>query len=147
MDTDDLGNYSSEQIWAHLAESENEEKVDLLIELYHRSYRDSDYAQAASLAEQAAVEAAKCMSNLRVENAYYKQGIALSQAERYDEAIAAYTAGINCYQEPDSKVELSKNQWGVAAALYDSRKFEEAVGWAHKSADSAASESSICGSG
>jgi tetratricopeptide (TPR) repeat protein len=140
MDTDDLGNYSSEQIWAHLAESENEEKVDLLIELYHRSYRDSDYAQAASLAEQAAVEAAKCKSNLRVENAYYKQGIALSQAERYEEAIAAYTAGINCYQEPDSKVELSKNQWGVAAALYDSRKFEEAVDWAHKSADSAASE-------
>ena len=140
MDTNDLESYSSEQIWAHLSEAENEEKVDLLIELYHRSYSDSEYIQAASLAEQAAVEAAKCMSTLRVENAYYKQGIALSRAERYEDAIAAYTQGLNAYQEPDSKVELSKNQWGIAAALYDSRRYEEAVDWAHKSADSAASE-------
>ena len=29
MDTNDLENYSSEQIWAHLSEAVKEEKVDL----------------------------------------------------------------------------------------------------------------------
>ena len=140
MDTNDLENYSSEQIWAHLSEAVNEEKVDLLIELYDRSSRAQDWAQAASLAEQAAAEAEKCMSNLIIENAYYKQGLALWKADRNSEAVDAFKKGIASYQEPDGKSELSKNQWGVAASLFDDRNYEEAIEWARISSESAVSD-------
>lgn len=140
MDTDDLGQYSDDQIWAHLNETENEEKVELLIELFERSSRKDDHAQAASLAEQAANEAEKCMANSAVENARYRQGLAFWRAKRYDEAIAAFTVGIGKYQEPDSKIELSKNQWGVASSLFGKDEYAEAARWARISTDSALAE-------
>jgi tetratricopeptide (TPR) repeat protein len=139
MDTNDLENYSSEQIWAHLSESENEEKVDLLLELYDRCMKMEDFIQAASIAEQAASEAEKCMGNITVENAFYKQGFALWKEDRNLEAIQAFTRGVNTYQEPDSKVELSKNQWGIAVAYFDEGNFLEAASWANLSSDSAVS--------
>jgi tetratricopeptide (TPR) repeat protein len=139
MDMDDLESYSSEQIWAQLNEAINEEKVDLLLELHDRSDASQDYIQAASLADQAATEAKKCMSNEVVENIYYKQGIALWRADRNLDAVEAFSKGIAIYQEPDSKVELSKNQWGVAAAYLDNRDYEQAITWARASSASAIS--------
>lgn len=139
MDMDDLESYSSEQIWAQLNEAINEEKVDLLLELYTRSDANQDYIQAASLADQAATEAEKCMGNQVVEEIYYKQGIALWRADRNLDAVEAFTKGISAYQEPDSKIELSKNQWGVASAYYDNRDYEQAITWAQASAVSAIS--------
>jgi tetratricopeptide (TPR) repeat protein len=130
MDTNDLESYSAEQIWARLSEAENEEKFDLLKELYDRSFGDADYSQAASLAAQAAEEAKKCMSNDHVEKSYYNQGLALWRADLNDEAIEAFTLGTLAYQEPDDKFELGRNQWGIAASLFDKKEYESAAKWA-----------------
>ena len=61
MDTRDFEQYSDDQLWALLAESENESKVDILFEFVERNVARGDDAQAASFAGQAATEAEKCM--------------------------------------------------------------------------------------
>lgn len=129
MDTENLDQYSTAQLWAMLNEAENEDKVDLLIELHERLYKSEDYIQASTLAEQAAAVASTCMENEVVENARYRQGLALWKADRYDEAIVAFKAGVDAYQEPDPKVELSKNQWGIASCHYHMQNYEESVNW------------------
>jgi tetratricopeptide (TPR) repeat protein len=140
MDTNDFASYSDEQLWAHLREAENEEKVDLLLELASRSTSRGDNIEAASLAEQAATEAEKSMANCVVENARYRQGVALWREQRYDESLSAFRLGANTYQEPDSKLDLSKNQWGIASSLYLKGEYAEAAEWAKISTDSAVSE-------
>ena len=141
MDTNNLQQYPDNQLWAGLNEAENEEKVEILLELCDRRLQASDHAQAASLAEQAANEAEKCMSNTTVENARYRQGLAFWRANRYDEAIAAFQLGVDRYTEPDEKIELSKNQWGIASSLLGKKEYDEAAKWAHTSTESALSES------
>lgn len=141
MDTNNLEQYPENQLWAALNEAENEEKVEILIELCDRRLQASDHAQAASLAEQAANEAEKCMSNSIVENARYRQGLAFWRANRYDEAIAAFQLGVDRYTEPDEKIELSKNQWGIASSLLGKKEYDEAAKWAKTSTESALAES------
>ena len=140
MDTNNLEQYPDNQLWAALTEAENEEKVEILTELSDRRLSDGDHAQSASLAEQAAMEAEKCMSGSIVENARYRQGLAFWRANRYDEAIAAFQLGIDRYQEPDKKIELSKNQWGIASSLLGKKDYVNAAIWAKKSTDSALAE-------
>jgi len=140
MDTNNFGQYSDEQLWAHLNEAENEEKVDLLVELFERSSQRGDHGGAASFAEQAATVAQTCMANTAVENARYRQGLAFWRAKRFDESLAAFTLGVECYQEPDEKIELSKNQWGIASSLYGKEEYANSAEWAKISTDSALSE-------
>ena len=141
MDTNHLQQYPDNQLWAALNEAENEEKVEILLELCDRRLQASDHAQAASLAEQAANEAERCMSNTTVENARYRQGLAFWRANRFDEAIAAFQLGVDRYSEPDEKIELSKNQWGIASSLLGKKEYDEAAKWANTSTESALSES------
>lgn len=143
MDTNNLEQYAENQLWAALNESENEEKVEILLELCDRRVRASDHAQAASLAEQAANEAEKCMSNTTVENARYRQGLAFWRASRYDEAIAAFELGVNRYSEPDEKIELAKNQWGIASSFLGKNEYTEAAKWASVSTQSALAENAF----
>ena len=140
MDTENLDQYSDDQLWALLAESENEARVDILLEFVERNSARGDNAQAASFAEQMATEAEKCMERRVAENARYRQGLAYWRANRYEEALSAFQAGIEHYQEPDSKIELSKNQWGVASSYYFLDRFEESAKWAKISTDSALAE-------
>jgi tetratricopeptide (TPR) repeat protein len=140
MDTNNLDQYSDDQLWALLAEAENEARVDILFEFVERNAGRGDNAQAASFAEQAATEAEKCMGSSTVENARYRQGLAFWRANRYEEAMSAFQAGIEKYQEPDMKIELSKNQWGVASCLYYMEQYEDSAKWAKISTDSALAE-------
>lgn len=140
MDLNNLEQYPDNQLWAALNEAENEEKVEILLALADRRSREGDYPQSASLAEQAANEAGKCMSNTTVENARYRQGLAFWRAERYDEAISAFQLGVDRYCEPDSKIELSKNQWGIARSLLEKKEYQEASVWAKISTESALAE-------
>lgn len=140
MDEDNLESFSDDQLWAILGESENEVKVEILTILYDRANNSGEYAKAATLAEQISTEAAACMSNTMVENAYYKQGLAFWKAERFEEAIDAFNRGISQYEEPDSKIELTKNQWGVASSLHNLDKFEDSAKWANLSATTAVAE-------
>jgi tetratricopeptide (TPR) repeat protein len=140
MDSNNLDQYPDNQLWAALNEAENEEKVEILLELCDRRLQASDHAQAASLAEQAANEAEKCMSNTTVENARYRQGLAFWRANRYDEAIAAFQLGVARYTEPDEKIELSKNQWGIASSLLGKKEYSAAATWAKTSTESALAE-------
>lgn len=140
MDTNNFSQYPDNQLWAALSEAENEEKVEILLELCDRRLQVNDYAQAASLAEQAATEAEKCMGNTTVENARYRQGLAFWRAKRYDEAIAAFQLGVDKYSEPDEKIELSKNQWGIASSLLGKEEYDEAAKWARTSSETALAE-------
>jgi tetratricopeptide (TPR) repeat protein len=140
MDLNNLDQYPDNQLWAALNESETEEKVEILLALATRRSRDGDHAQSASLAEQAANEAEKCMSNTAVENARYRQGLSFWTAKRYDEAISAFKLGVERYCEPDPKIELSKNQWGIASSLFGKKDYQEAATWAKISTESALAE-------
>lgn len=134
---ENLGQYSDDQLWAMLNEAENEEKYDVLIELNERNYRIGDFISASSLAELAAGVAQTCMPNAIVENARYRQGLALWKADRYRDAIEAFQAGVETYEEPDDKTELSKNQWGIASCHYYLQDYELATKWANLSTASA----------
>jgi tetratricopeptide (TPR) repeat protein len=81
------------------------------------------------------------MNNTTVENARYRQGLAFWRANRYDEAIAAFQLGVDRYCEPDEKIELSKNQWGIASSLLGKKEYDEAAVWAKTSTESALAES------
>ena len=140
MDTNRLNELTVGQLWATLNEAENEQRVDIFEELYNRSYNSGEYAEAATIADQMATEAEKCMSSGTVENAYYKQGLAFWKANRYEEAMDAFNKGINKYEEPNSKIELSKNQWGISSSLYNSYRYAESVEWANKATESALAE-------
>jgi tetratricopeptide (TPR) repeat protein len=140
MDTNNFDQYSDDQLWAYLKEAENEARVDTLLELSERNLNRGDHAQAASFAEQAAIEAQKFMSNTTVENARYRQGLAFWRADRYDEALSAFQSGIEAYQEPDPKIELSKNQWGIASCYYFQEKYADSAVWAKLSTETALAE-------
>jgi tetratricopeptide (TPR) repeat protein len=140
MENNEYSQFSDEQLWAHLRETENEEKVDLLLELASRSTGRGDNIEAASLAEQAASEAEKSMASSVVENARYRQGIAYWRAQRYEESLAAFQLGVQTYEEPDPKIELSKNQWGIASSLYFQENYADSAEWARISTESAVSE-------
>ena len=140
MDTENLDQHSNSQLWAMLNEAENEDKYDLLIELHERLYKDEDYIQASTLAEQAATVAATCMKNGIVENAKYRQGLALWKADQYEDAISVFQSGVDIYEEPDSKSELAKNQWGIASCHYYLRRYDEAAKWANIATNSSLAE-------
>jgi len=140
MRDDDFKQLSDDQLWAQLASAENEEKIDILLELSDRSSKQGDQIRAASFAEQAAMEAESCMSKTVVEKARYRQGLALYRADRNQEAIDAFQLGVSQFEEPNRRIELSRNQWGIAAALYDLDEFPDAARWAQRATESALSE-------
>jgi len=140
MDSNNLEQYSEAQLWAFLSEAQNEDKFDLLIELFERNFQSGSYIEAASFAEQASAEAELCRDSGDVENTRYKQGHALWNDQRFIEALDAFKIGIGKYEEPNSKFELYKNQWGVASCLFYLGEYRESAMWAERSTDSAVAE-------
>ncbi len=135
MDTDDLDKKSDNQLWAMLSQVENEDKVDVLAELSIRKEASQEYIDAASLAYQAALEAELVMSSTVVQSFYYKQGVNLWRSEQFTEAIEAFQVGVSKYSEPDDKVELSKNYWGIADSYFQIASYELASEVAAKSVE------------
>ena len=142
MDTPDLDQISDNQLWSMLQDSEGESRLEVIHELLNRAESKYEHQQASELAEQASQLAEKYLPNLRVENYRYRQGVSLWRADKYDVAIDAFKIGVSKYAGEDSRVELSKNYWGIADCSYNLGNYDEAMLFAELSVEAAiASES------
>ena len=143
VDTNNLEKVPENQIWSMLNEAELEQKVDLLVELLDRHEKRDQNIEAASFAEQASLEAESCMSTTTIENLRYRQGLNLWRANQLDDAVMAFLAGVEKYSEPDAKIELSKNLWGLADSHLKLSNYDESIYYSQLCVDAALADSAF----